>query len=318
MNVRRYLDRGPFPYFVPGGEVASERRGPVHSSEERATSTGFREVRYLDHERMSRGIGAAKDTPTPGPGTYNVRPRMTCGTKFAVSKARVDKTAARAAALESARARVADSGQCKGRILDGRGGGVRPYPPVRRSSQRIRLPLRGRESPGPAYSLPSDFDLKRPNAKIFHPPPCTKKSRKPGYGGRGRMRVRGGLVARPTTIPRCPTAEDGRPRPGMSGLSRAQECLIRLASDTSRAGANALAIPVSTTMGRGFLLAVRGDGMSFVRLPWGVLYTAKRLAFRSIDDGYDLLSASPAAAHGGVEENVGRKTSEKGDESDAA
>lgn len=98
----------------------------------------------------------------------------------------------------------------------------------------------------------------------------------PGYRGTGRKRGRGGVAATAATVPVSSRSKGEQPQPGMAGLSRAREYLVQLAS-ASGVGGGTLAVPVSTSMGRGFLLAIRADGMSFVRLPWGVLYTAERL-----------------------------------------
>lgn len=43
-----------------------------------------------------------------------------------------------------------------------------------------------------------------------------------------------------------------------------------------------LGVPVKTSVGRGFLLRIRADGMTFVRLPWGVLYTREALTRGSV------------------------------------
>lgn len=270
---------------VRGVGSASERRGPVHSSEVRATSPTFREVRYLDRELTRRGVGVGRDTP--GPGSYNVRPRMIRGTKFASSLPGETRAAVRAAAIKSAKVRSKEAGV--GKTKGPEGGRFRRSPPDARSSQRLPIPLRGRESPGPAYSVPGGFDIKLTNRNNFHPPCCTKPTSARGYHRAGRKSKRGCIAAAPAadsaaadTIPRINSFSTKREksRPGMAGLSRAREYLVELISTSLgvRDTISKLAVPVSTSMGRGFLLAVRADGMSFVRLPWGVLYTAERLA----------------------------------------
>lgn len=49
------------------------------------------------------------------------------------------------------------------------------------------------------------------------------------------------------------------------------------ASSGSGAAGRVLGVPVKTSLGRGFLLRIRADGTTFVRLPWGVLYTMEVL-----------------------------------------
>lgn len=285
MNVGRNLDCAPRAQAVSRTGSASEHRGPIHSSEARATSHGFREVRYLGRELMRQAVGTGRDTP--GPGSYNVRPRMMCGTMFAAPRPGGRKVAAGGNRAIAVAAMIAEAKHGTIHQLDT---GCLEIPKGRRhpsssvecsSQQRSSAHLQGKESPGPAYKLPSDFDIKRMNKKIFHPPPCSG-ARTPSYRemGKKRGRRRGpASVAIPDTLAK--TGRQSNHSSGMAGLSRARHQLVQLVSATAtgggRGGPVALAVPANTTMGRGFLLAVRADGMSFVLLPWGVLYTRERL-----------------------------------------
>lgn len=248
-------------------------RGPVHSCEARATSPGFREVRYLSRDLTRRGAGTVTDTP--GPGQYNIRVPLRRGTTFAGPRPKCSKTVTVRAFVASAETttlapRERAAGQA--RRGSGAGQGVCPSPPassagVSTVSQRLSTPLMGRESPGPAYSLPSDFDLKLVNKKTFHPPRCG--------GTRPKRQVRRDKKGRGATF--------GGGQGTTAGLIEARRELSRLAANSggstaaAAAAAAALGVPVKTCLGRGLLLRIRADGMTFVRLPWGVLYTTEVL-----------------------------------------
>lgn len=253
----RALDCAPRIQSAPRRGPYSERRGPIHSCEARATSPGFHEVRYIDRELTRRAAGTANDTP--GPGAYSVRPSMPCGTTFAGPRPKSSRATAIAAAVAVANIRanhgVRERGLTEGRKLA----------PPQAQSERLSAPLMGRESPGPAYTLPSDFDARPTNMKTFHPPPCrTKKARLLGEGKVSRRARSAGSGA--TGKQQC--------RMDMTALSRARREMKDLAD---RSGAKMLGVPACTTMGRGFLLRIRADGTSVVRLPWGVLYTSEML-----------------------------------------
>eukprot|EP00752_Nemacystus_decipiens_P009554 g8534.t1 len=246
----------------------SKPRGPVHSCAARATSPGFREVRFLNRDLTRRGAGTMTDTP--GPGHYNTRPALRRGTTFAGPKPKCSKAATVRALVASASTAVA-AGERAGEARKGSGApqGARPSPPAAAAaaattvSQRLSTPLMGRESPGPAYNLPSDFDLKVVNKKTFRPPRC---------GGKRRQRQE---------VPK--ERESGAACGGGQGATslahRAPREPSRVVSNSAGGCASlVLGVPVKTSLGRGFLLRVRADGMTFVRLPWGVLYTKEVLS----------------------------------------
>lgn len=231
-------------------------RGPVHSCEERATSPGFREVRYLDRDLTRQGAGTA--TYTPGPGQYNIRVPLQRGTTFAGPRPKSSKIITVRAFIASAK--TVASTERAGQAERGSGVGQRVWPsPPPVQSQRLSVPLMGRESPGPAYNLPSDFDQKLVNKKTFHPPRCDgKKTERQVARGRGR-RI---------------TCREGR----RTSLPQARRALADVAANAGgRIAGIALGVPVTTSLGRGFLLRIRADGMTFVRFPWGVLYTMEVL-----------------------------------------
>lgn len=244
----------------------SKPRGPVHSCEARATSPGFREVRYLNRDLTRRGAGTV--TETPGPGQYNTRVPMRRGTTFAgprpkcsraaTVRAFVASAATTAAVAPSSERAIGQARRAPAAAATSQGAWPSP-PPVAAVSQRLSTPLMGKESPGPVYKLPSDFDLKLVNKKTFHPPRCCgarAKRQLPRGKGRGAA-LRGGQGA---TTRRLPLARRQLPR----------------VADNSGGGGTAgtvLGVPVQTPLGRGFLLGIRADGMTFVRLPWGVLYS---------------------------------------------
>lgn len=64
-------------------------------------------------------------------------------------------------------------------------------------------------------------------------------------------------------------------------VSRARREMHELATKRQGKDTGVTALPVNTSMGRGFLLRIRTNGMSFVRLPWGVLYTTEMLTWHS-------------------------------------
>lgn len=257
----------------------SKRRGPVHSCEARATSPGFREVRYLNHDLMQQTAGAA--TETPGPGQYNVRPTLQRGTVFAGPRpattcstnrknllARTVGVLKASAKLRETRSR--DDETERGSAA-GRGKAWWPSPPATRS-ERLSTPLMGRESPGPAYNLPSVFDQKMVNKKTFHPPRCQSRKAKPSCTTeKPRKRGKSAIFG--------PASEPGR-QGNVEGLRQARRELSKFVGKSGGCTAvgRALGVPVSTSMGRGFLLRIRADNMAFVRLPWGVLYTVEVLA----------------------------------------
>lgn len=233
---------------------------------------------------------------TPGPGQYDVRVPLRRGTIFAGPRPRSSKTAAVGAFLASAKLSASDERRA-GR--ENRGSGARrrswPSPPAARS-HRLSAPLMGRESPGPAYSLPSDFDRKLVNKKTFHPPSCGggKKStrRVPSKRARRAPRFRGGAIR---------------------GLRRELSDLVAKSGEGNAgkalgggAAGKALGVPVSTSLGRGFLLRIREDGMTFVRLPWGVLYTTEVLTHGNMLSGRESVAfedpgAAPDIERGGIE-----------------
>lgn len=226
----------------------STRRGPVHTGEIRATSADFREVRFLDHNLMKQSAGTSKDTP--GPGTYDVRPSMKSGTTFAEPRPRRGEITN----ISTAMTRV----ECKE---------VERFcrRPSRPRSNRLQTPFRGADSPGPAYSLPSDFDLKRSNKQSFQPTPSKTNSRSHGVRKsrkRGRL---AGFVAKAKG----------------SALSSARMSIQQGYLDNEAGGAyggdHALGVHVETSLGQGVLLEVRMNGMSSVLLPWGVLFTGEVL-----------------------------------------
>jgi len=63
-----------------------------------------------------------------------------------------------------------------------------------------------------------------------------------------------------------------------------------------------LGVPVSTSLGRGFLLRIRADGMTFVRLPWGVLYTTEVLTHGNVVPGRECVDFE----HPGAAPNIER------------
>ena len=261
-------DCSPRDRPAPRRRRGAKPRGPVHSCEARATSPGFREVRYLNRDLTRRGAGTVTDTP--GPGQYNIRVPLRRGTTFAGPRPKCSKAATVRALLASASTAVA-SGERAGqaRRSSGAAQGTWPSPPPaaavsssssssKRLSTRLSTPLMGRESPGPAYNLPSDFDLKLVNKKTFHPPGC---------GGERNRRQQ------PREKGRAATCREGR---GITRLAQARRELSRAAVSSGK-GCLALGVPVNTFFGRGVLLRIRADGMTFVRLPWGVLYTREVL-----------------------------------------
>lgn len=275
------------------GSTCPKPSGPVYSCEARATSTGFREARYLSRDLMRRCAGTAMDTP--GPGQYDVRVPLRRGTSFAGPRPKPSKTAAVGAFLASANLAASEERR-PGRDNGGSGARrrLRPSPPPARS-RRLSTPLLGRESPGPAYSLPSDFDPKLVNKKKFHPPSCgggTKSTGKaPSRRARSATRFRGGNIR---------------------GLRRELSDLVANsgggAAGKARGGAagKALGVPVSTSLGRGFLLRLREDGVTFVRLPWGVLYTTEVLTHGNMFSGRESVGFEAAGAalnmeSGGIE-----------------
>lgn len=275
----------------------------MHSSEARATSPGFREVRYISRDLTRRGAGTVTDTP--GPGQYNIRVPLRRGTTFAGPRPKCGKTATVRAFVASATtaAAVASSSERAGqqeRRDAGADRGARPSPPAPAAvSQRLSTPLMGKESPGPAYKLPSDFDLKLVNKKTFHPPRC--------YGGGTRAK-------RQVPRDREPAAATSRGGQGATrkNLPRARRELSRVAAANSRGGCSGagavVGVPVKTSLGRGFLLRIRADGMTFVRLPWGVLYSREVFTRGNALDAAaaaasleDPASAVPNSEGGGVE-----------------
>lgn len=254
------LDCAPQAEPTPRRGSASQRRGPVHSSEVRATSPGFREIRYLDPELTRRGVGTAKNTP--GPGQYIVRPSMERGTKFAGARSKCSRAATVATVEAFAKSRAAN----KARFTSGLAKQERPSLPASRSL-RLSTPLMGRESPGPAYDLPSDFDIKHTNKKTFHPPPCRTKLI-PSPWSKVRKRGRGAGLG--VSAKQC--------RKDMAHVCRElDKAMSGVVAKLKGSGTGIVGLPVSTSLGRGLLLRIRADGMSFVRLPWGVLYTMEEL-----------------------------------------
>lgn len=259
----------PWDRPTPRRGPDSKRRGPVHSCEARATSPGFREVRYLNRDLTRQTTGTATDTP--GPGQYNIRLPLQRGTSFAGPRpATACSKAVTVGAFEaSAKLRVAKrAGEAeKGSVAGQR---AWPSPPPARS-QRFSAPLMGRESPGPAYNLPSDFDKKLVNKKTFHPPRCGGRKAKPLC--RTKKPRNGGQ--NPIFGPANDPGRQGK----IAGLPQARRVLSKLLAKSGgcTAAGRALGVPVNTSMGRGFLLGIRADSMAFVRLSWGVLYTAEVL-----------------------------------------
>ncbi|CAM9258111.1 unnamed protein product, partial [Hapterophycus canaliculatus] len=262
----------PWDRAPPRRGVDANRRGPVHSRETRATSPGFREVRYLNRELIRQARGTAGDTP--GPGQYNIRLPLERGTAFAGPRlaTKCSKTVTANAFVASAKVRAAN--ELTSEIeneLGAQGVFPSPLPPAARS-QRLSAPLLGKESPGPAYSLPSDFDQKLVNKKKFHPPHC-RGERAKSPPGREKLRKGGRGVT-------CDQAEHGHGQGAdIAALFQARR---KLAESVAKAvGDEALrrplGVPVNTSLGRGFLLRIRADGMIFVRLPWGILYTTEVL-----------------------------------------
>lgn len=257
---------------TPRRGQSSKPRGPVYSCEARATSPGFREVRYLDRDLTRRRAGTAMDTP--GPGQYDIRVPLRRGTTFAGPRPKCSKTVmvgafvASATKTTAAAAAATSNEGAGGRERRGSGSGAgqgaRPPPAAAAApSQRLSTPLMGKESPGPAYNLPSDFDLKLANKKTFHPPRCggakTKKRQVPRDRGRGATVRRRGQGT------------------SLSEARRELSDVVASSGGGAAAGTALLGVPVKTSFGRGFLLRIRADGMTFVRLPWGVLYTMEVL-----------------------------------------
>ncbi|CAM9120518.1 unnamed protein product [Scytosiphon promiscuus] len=264
----------PWDRPPPRRGVKANRRGPVHSREVRATSPGFREVRYLNSELVRQARGTAGDTP--GPGHYNIRLPLERGTAFAGPKQATNcsKAVTVDAFVASAKVRAAD--EVNGETKNGFGGarGVPPSPlPAAARSQRLSIPLLGRESPGPAYSLPSDFDQKMVNKKKFHPPSCGAERAKLPFG-RGALR-KGQRSANIGDL----AENDHRQGRDITALFQARRKLAEsvVKAVQEEAVRRPLGVPVNTSLGRGFLLRIRADGMIFVRLPWGVLYTTEVL-----------------------------------------
>lgn len=260
----------PWDRPTPRRGPDSQRRGPIHSREARATSPGFRETRYLNRDLTRKG--ACRPTDTPGPGQYSVRPPLERGTSFAGPRrqTKCSKAVTVNALVASAKGRAASdektiSGAKNGMVRRGGGGDRQSRPSTAAPSQRLSLPLKGRESPGPAYALPSDFDQKFVNKKTFHPPRCsesspfgTEESRETGRSARN------GPHADEKTK-RLPKAR----REASGSVAKSGRAVVAIG--------RALGVPVKTCMGRGILLRIRADGMTFVRLPWGVLYTTEVL-----------------------------------------
>lgn len=270
----------PWDRPTPRRGPDSKRRGPVHSCEARATSPGFREVRYLSRDLARRTAGAAM--ATPGPGQYNIRLPLQRGTSFAgprpataCSTNRKDLLARTVGAFEASAnklsvTRAARAGETERGSGEGRRRSSCPSPRAARS-QRLSAPLMGRESPGPAYNLPSDFDLKLVNKKTFRPPRCDGRKEKPSCRTeKPRKEGQNAMFG--------PANEPGR-HGKIGGLPQARRELTKFLAKPGGCAAvgRALGVPVSTSMGRGFLLRVRADNMAFVRLPWGVLYTTEVL-----------------------------------------
>ncbi|CAM9240022.1 unnamed protein product, partial [Ectocarpus fasciculatus] len=267
----------PWDRPTPRRGPDSQRRGPIHSREARATSPGFRETRYLNRDLTRKG--ACRATDTPGPGQYSVRPPLERGTSFAGPRrqSKCSKAVTVNALVASAKGRAASdektiTGAKNGMARRGGDRQSRPRPSTAAPSQRLSLPLKGRESPGPAYALPSDFDQKVVNKKTFHPPRCsesspfgTEKSRETGRSARN-----------------CPHADDNG-TVGVKKTKRLPKARREASGSVAKSGravlaiGRALGVPVKTCMGRGILLRIRADGMTFVRLPWGVLYTTEVL-----------------------------------------
>ncbi|CAM9567283.1 unnamed protein product [Ectocarpus sp. 8 AP-2014] len=275
----------PWDRPTPRRGPDSQRRGPIHSREVRATSPGFRETRYLNRDLTRKG--ACKATDTPGPGQYSIRPPLERGTSFAGPRrpTKCSKAATVNALVASAKSRAASDEKTGGAKNGMVRGGDRQSQPSTAPSQRLSIPLKGRESPGPAYALPSYFDQKFVNKKTFHPPRCSGTSpfgtEEPSGTGRSanlapRADENGNVRAKKTN--RLPKAR----REASSGP----------VAKSGRADAigRALGVPVNTCMGRGILLRIRADGMTFVRLPWGVLYTTEVLTH-----GGNAYPANPSA-----------------------
>lgn len=231
-------------------------------------------MRYLNRELIRQARGTAGETP--GPGQYNIRPSLERGTAFAGPRlaTKPSKAVTVNAFVASARVRATNEVARETKDESGEAPGVRPSPvPPAGGSQRLPIPLLGRESPGPAYSLPSDFDLKLINKKMFYPPPCCRGQRAKPLLGREGLREGGGSAIHDR-------AENDHGQGGdMAALFQARRKLALSVAKSAgdEAARRPLGVPVNTSLGRGFLLRMRADGMIFVRLPWGVLYTTEVL-----------------------------------------
>ena len=206
---------------------------------------------------MKQSAGTANDTP--GPGAYDVRPSMSSGTTFAGPRPKSSRNVTVSTVIARA------EWKATGDVVHTTAVGNRYWPCLSpRRSNRLQSPLRGADSPGPAYCLPSDFDLKRPNKHSFSPPRCKPKSRTLTVG---KSRKRGRLAG-------SAGAND------LSVLSRAREEMQRHSTEEAEGecgGDNALGVLVNTSMGKGILLQVRPNYVRLVQLPWGLLFTTEVL-----------------------------------------
>lgn len=207
-HASRGLDCSPRGESTPRRGPASERRGSAHLSGTRATPPVFREARYLHRESARRAKGTEKHTP--GPGEYSVRPSMMCGTKFAGLKANCTRAEKAAYATACANRRAPNGVGCARRF----GSRAWPSPPLAKSKRLSAVPM-GAESPGPAYYLPSDFDIKQSNKKTFTPPPCSNNAK-------GKATKRQGARKGATCGHCC--------RGGVAGLSLARQELHEMAA----------------------------------------------------------------------------------------
>lgn len=207
-HVSRDLDCSPRGEPTPRRGPASERRGSVHLTGTRRTLPVFREARYLHREPARRAKGTEKHTP--GPGEYSVRPSVTCGTKFAGLQANCTRADRVAYAIACTNGSAANGVGCARRF----GGHTWPSPPPAKSQRLSAAPI-GAESPGPAYYLPSDFDIKQSNRKTFTPPACSNNAK-------GKTTKRQG-ARKGATYDHCG-------RGGVAGLSLARQTLHEMAA----------------------------------------------------------------------------------------
>lgn len=229
-NIRQGADNSPRSPAATHPCRTPTRRGPVHTGEVRSTSADYRSVRFLGRNLMKQSAGNSKDTP--GPGTYDVRPSMKSGIAFAGPRPKQgDMTKKKCKDVE----RYCRRHSCP-------------------DSNRLQTPFRGADSPGPTYSLPSDFNLRRSNKQSFQPTPSNSRPH-----GTRKSRKRGGLVKRSATA--------------SARMGIQQDCL----DDDAGGAYHESRVHVETSLGQGVLLEIRMNGTNLVILPWGVLFTREVL-----------------------------------------